>query len=67
MEKDFANLSPHQIVPALVVRGEYLYLYLFLDLFSRKIVGWEVHAHESMNLSSKLLQKICLSEEIDKG
>ena len=48
------------------VRGEYFYLYLFLDLFSRKIVGWEVHDCESMELSSKLLQKICLTENIEK-
>lgn len=46
------------------VRGQYFYLYLFLDLFSRKIVGWEVHDNESMELSSKLLQKICLVENI---
>ena len=26
-----------------VVTGRWFYLYLILDLFSRKIVGWEVH------------------------
>ena len=46
------------------VRGQYFYLYLFLDLFSRKIVGWEVHDNESIELSSKLLQRTCLSEGI---
>lgn len=48
------------------LRGQYFYLYLFLDLFSRKIVGWEVHDNESMELSSKLLQKICLIENIER-
>lgn len=48
------------------IRGQYFYLYLFLDIFSRKIVGWEVHENESMELSSKLLQKICLMEGINK-
>lgn len=48
------------------IRGQYFYLYLFMDLFSRKIVGWEVHKEESMELSSKLLQKICLKEGIQK-
>lgn len=48
------------------IRGEFFYLYLFLDLFSRKIVGHEVHPCESMDLSSKLLQKICLIEGIEK-
>lgn len=124
LEKDFVNLSPHQIVPSLAdrgeyvgsessfyrilneaklmshrgrakpkerqrpapyeavkpnqlyswditylrssVRGQYFYLYLFLDIFSRKIVGWEVHESESVDLSSKLLQKICLQEKIEK-
>ena len=41
------------------VRGQYYYLYLFLDIFSRKIVGWEVHEHESAELSSRLLVTIC--------
>lgn len=49
------------------VRGQYFYLYLFLDLFSRKIVGHEVHENESMELSSALLQKICLKEGIEKN
>jgi len=124
-EKDFVNLSPHQIVPSLAdrgeyvgsessfyrilaeakllhhrgrakpkqinrpapyeatkpnqlyswdityllssIRGQYFYLYLFLDLFSRKIVGWAVHENESMELSSKLLQKICLEEGIEQN
>ena len=48
------------------VRGQYFYLYLFMDIFSRKVVGWEVHVHESMELSSALLRKICLAEGIDK-
>lgn len=48
-------------------RGQYFYLYLFMDLFSRKIVGWEVHENESMELSSKLLIKICENEGIQKN
>jgi transposase InsO family protein len=48
-------------------RGEYFYLYLFLDIYSRKVVGWEVHAIESMDLSSRLLEKICLEEKINKN
>ncbi len=30
------------------IRGQHFYLYLFLDVFSRKAVGAEVHAEESM-------------------
>ena len=48
------------------VRGLYFYLYLFLDIFSRKIVGFEVHDRESTEYSSQLLVKICESEGIKK-
>lgn len=49
------------------IRGSYFYLYLFLDLFSRKIVGWQVYAHESSELASLLFQDICLQEQIAPG
>jgi putative transposase len=49
------------------VRGQYFYLYLFLDVFSRKVVGWEVHDRESADHSSSLLTKICRDEGIEKG
>ena len=31
------------------IRGQYFYLYMFLDVFSRKIVGAEVHARSPWN------------------
>lgn len=34
------------------VRGCYFYLYLFVDLFSRKIVGWQVYDCESAELAA---------------
>ena len=34
------------------VRGQFYYLYLFLDLFSRKIVGWTIHDNQDMELSA---------------
>jgi putative transposase len=48
------------------LRGQYFYLYLFLDIFSRKIVGWRVHDRESADFSSALLTEICKREGIDK-
>lgn len=48
------------------VRGEFYYLYLFLDLFSRKIVGWNIHLRQESDLSAILLQDICVSEKINK-
>ena len=41
------------------VRGAYFYLYLFVDLFSRKVVGWQVFDCESAELASQLLMDIC--------
>lgn len=49
------------------VRGQYFYLYLFLDIFSRKIVGWRVHDRESADFSSVLLTEICKREGIDES
>ncbi len=40
------------------VRGAFFYLYLVVDVWSRKILGWEVHDVESAELSSALLQRI---------
>ncbi len=49
------------------VRGKFYYLYLFLDLFSRKIVGWSIHEVQESNLSALLLEDICISEKINKN
>ncbi|PVX70883.1 transposase InsO family protein [Paraburkholderia unamae] len=46
------------------VRGQYFYLYLFLDVFSRKIVGWQVYAEESSVLASEVLKDLCAREAI---
>lgn len=48
------------------IQGKYFFLYMFLDVFSRKIVGWEVHESESPDYSSILLRKICESEGIQR-
>lgn len=48
------------------VRGQFYYLYLFLDLFSRKIVGWSIHDNQDMDLSALLLTEICKKEKINK-
>ena len=41
------------------VKGIHFYLYLFLDIFSRKIVGWQIYETESSELASEVLQDIC--------
>lgn len=40
------------------VRGEYFYLYLMLDVWSRKIVGHAVHEAESSQLAAKFVEKV---------
>lgn len=44
------------------VRGQFFYLYLILDIFSRKIVGWEVHEREGGEEAAALIQRAVLSE-----
>ena len=48
------------------IRGQYYYLYLFVDVFSRKAVGAEVHAEESMEHSSRRIDTICHAEGVEK-
>ncbi len=47
------------------VRGIFFYLYLVVDMYSRKIVGWTVEETESMELSSELLQRACQQLGVD--
>jgi putative transposase len=44
------------------VRGTFFYLYLILDLYSRKIVGWEVHAAENSDHAGALVRRAVLAE-----
>lgn len=44
------------------VAGMFFYLYLIVDIYSRKIVGWEVHDRESSEQASVLIRKAVLSE-----
>jgi putative transposase len=46
------------------IRGQYFYLYLFMDVFSRKIVGWQVYAEESSAQASEVLKDLCAREAI---
>ena len=46
------------------VMGIYFYLYLFMDIFSRKIVGWQVYETESSELAGEVMRDICVRENI---
>lgn len=47
------------------VRGAYFYLYMAIDVYSRKIVGWEVHIEESATLAARLVQTAIHDERAD--
>lgn len=46
------------------VKGLYFYLYLILDIYSRKIVGWEVYNEESAEYAAKTFRKAYLREGV---
>ena len=48
-----------------VIRGQFLRLYLVMDVWSRRIVGWEVHNDELAERAAALIQRICAESAID--
>ena len=46
------------------VQGRWFYLYLILDLFSRKIVGFEVHETDSADHAAHLARRTALGEGV---
>ena len=48
-----------------LVRGQFFYLYLILDVWSRKIVGAAVYDRESPELAAELAEQACIAENID--
>jgi len=47
------------------VRGRFYYLYLVVDVWSRKIVGWAVHEIEDAGLASILIRQAAFREGIE--
>lgn len=47
-----------------ITRGLFYYLYMIMDVYSRKIVGWEVFETESAQNASSLIRKAHLREGI---
>lgn len=47
------------------VRGVYLHLYLVMDVWSRKIVGWRIADTSSAHIASRLIAKSCREGEVD--
>lgn len=50
-------------LPAQVV-GQWFFLYLILDVFSRKIVAWEVHSTDDADHAARVVKRAALAEGI---
>lgn len=48
------------------VRGLYFYLYLIVDIYSRKIVGWSIHETELSEHAADLIKQACLDEKVSQ-
>ncbi len=48
------------------VRGEFLYLYMIEDVWSRKIIGWAVHDCESSEHAARLFSGAALTEGVSE-
>lgn len=46
------------------VKGIYFYLYMFIDIYSRKVVGWQVYRDEHSDLAAEVMRDICVREKI---
>ncbi len=46
------------------IRGQFYYLYIAIDVFSRKIVAAELHERECSTLAAQMMEKACLTEGI---
>ena len=47
------------------VRGSFFYLYLILDVWSRKIMAAQVFGEESMDLAAELFEQACRHHDLD--
>ncbi len=48
-----------------LVRGQYFYMYLFIDVWSRRILGAEVHEEQSAEHAARLLQNISAEHGVE--
>lgn len=48
-----------------VIRGRFLRRYLVMDVWSRRVVGWEIHDDETAEHAATLIQRICAETGVD--
>lgn len=49
------------------VKGIFYYLYLVMDVYSRKVVGWQVYDRECNALAADLMADICIRERVERN
>lgn len=49
------------------IKGQFYRLYMIVDVFSRYIIGWEIHHNESAENASLLVSKACLKHGIARN
>jgi putative transposase len=47
------------------IKGRFFYLYLMIDIYSRRIMGWAVHEEETAELASALMRATCADNDLD--
>ena len=49
------------------IKGIFYYLYLVMDVYSRKIVGWQVYEQENSKHAADLMIDICITEGVSRN
>ena len=52
---------------ATTISGMFFFLYLIMDIFSRKVVGWEIHAEQTSEHAALIFRKAHLREGVGAG
>ena len=47
------------------IKGRFVFLYLMIDIYSRRIMGWAVHEEETAELASMLMRATCADNDLD--
>lgn len=47
------------------IKGKYYFLYLFMDVWTRGIVGWGIYEEESSELAKELIKALCKKHGIE--
>jgi putative transposase len=49
------------------IKGKFFFLYLFMDIFSRKIVGWDIYENELSEHASEIFKRTCFAEGVSNS